>query len=252
MTTIQEETMSADYAARYASRASKAAKILAILQDHLGPDLSHLDCLDVGCASGAITEHLAPHFALTVGSDIDAETLATAQAEIQNETRLGAVKYVLADGGKLPAPDERFDVVICAQVYEHAPAQQALADEIFRVLRPGGVCFFSGPNRLAVMEEHYWLPFLSWLPQPLSDLYMQIFGKGDIYDILPRYPWESRRLWGRFAQIDYSVRMIREPERFSTGFALGRLAWVSRLPAPPLQALVILIANYNWILVKPS
>ncbi len=63
-----------------------------------------------------------------------------------------------------PLEDESCDLVICAQVYEHVPDDRRLAEEVYRVLKPGGVVFFSGPNWLFPIEGHYHLPFLHWLP----------------------------------------------------------------------------------------
>jgi SAM-dependent methyltransferase len=230
------------------TRTQKAAKILAILRDFLGPDLSRLRCLDVGCSGGEITQALAPHFGWSMGADVDAPAVFRAGRRA-GET---SVSFTVADGSALPVASGAFDVVICAQVYEHTERQLALADEIWRVLRPGGVCFFSGPNRLAVMEEHYWLPFLSWLPQPLADGYMRLFRKGTVYDVRARFYWQIRRLWRRFEQHDYTLPLLRQPERFAFARSLGRRAWLGRMPVFMLRWLTVFVPNYNWILVKPD
>jgi SAM-dependent methyltransferase len=147
-------------------------------------------------------------------------------------------------------PDASVDIVVCAQVYEHTADAPALVREVWRVLRTGGVCFFSGPNRLAIVEEHYWLPFLSWLPQRLADRYMRLFKRGERYDIDPLFYWQIRHLWGGFVIFDYTVPMLRHPDRFGLSERLGRLRWLSRLPAWLFRLLMPLLPNYNWILVK--
>ena len=53
--------------------------------------------------------------------------------------------------------------------------------EISRVLEPGGNLYIAFPNRFAVIEPHYKLPFLSWLPQQLADLYVKWTGKGKYF-----------------------------------------------------------------------
>ncbi len=230
---------------RYATRASKAAKIVEIVRDVMGDRLETCRALDIGCATGAISNRIAPHVAELTGLDFDGPAVGVAAAYAVDNAR-----YLIGDGSSVPFDNEQFDLVICAQVYEHAPRQQLLAGEVWRVLRPGGVCFFSGPNRLAVIEEHYWLPFLSWLPQIGADGYMQLFGRGSVYDVMPRSFWRLRRLWSAFEIRDYTVEMLVNPNRYDVGDKLGRLEWVGRLPRPILHAAQPFLPNFNWILVK--
>lgn len=231
---------------RYASRESKAKKITAILQDFLGSDLSIFTCLDVGCSSGGITNNIAEYFYTVVGIDIDLEAVINARLiSIKSSTQ-----FTRASGGLIPFKACSFDVVICAQVYEHTTEQHELAKEIWRVLRPGGVCFFSGPNRLAVLEEHYWLPFLSWLPHPLANLYMKLFKRGNEYDVHPLNYWQIRRLWKEFIIHDYSIRLILQPDHFALNDRLGNINWVRKIPISILRILIPFFPNYNWILKK--
>ena len=141
---------------------------------------------------------------------------------------------------------------ICAQVYEHVSDQTALAKEVWRVLRPGGICFFSGPNRLALMEEHYWLPLLSWLPRPIAHLYLRAFRRERFYDAYPLSQWGIRKLWKAFIIHDYTARLLREPKRFNMVGRIGKLGWIGRLPTPFLRALLLFAPNYNWVLEKPA
>jgi len=233
---------------RYASRSCKSEKVLAVLHDFLGVDLSTYTCLDIGCSQGGITHQITPHFRWTIGIDPDQGAIQDAVRSSHSEN----IGFAIASGYLLPFPEHSFDVVICAQVYEHVLDQPGLAREIWRVLRPGAICFFSGPNRLAFMEEHYWLPLLSWPPRPLSNLYMRLFQRGNFYDAYPLFYWQIRDLWRSFIINDYTLTLIHEPHRFATGSRLGKFAWVSRLPTWLLRMFTPLYPNYNWILVKPS
>src|SRR3546814_17958343 len=70
-------------------------------------------------------------------------------------------------------------------VIEHvgnADAQRHHLDEIRRVLAPDGVVYFAAPNRWRLVEPHFRLPFLSWLPNPASDRYVRVMGRGSHYD----------------------------------------------------------------------
>mgnify|MGYP005847909837 CR=1 FL=1 len=150
------------------SRQAKADKILAILRAALGDRLASCRCLDIGCASGLITRGLAPHLRWAIGLEYDPQAVARMDA-----TGADNLLFLQGDAAHLPLPDDAVDLVVCAQVYEHVGDAQALAAEVERVLRPGGVCFFSGPNRLDPIERHYGLPFVSWLPRPLADAYLR-------------------------------------------------------------------------------
>ena len=228
-----------------ASRRRRADKILAILDDALGDNIESLRCLDIGCASGLVTERLARRFELAIGLEYDARSLSLRETFAQHDARL-----IQADALELPFGDASIDVVICAQVYEHVANAEQLASEIHRVLGPKGVCFFSGPNRLDPIERHYGLPFLSLLPRSMASALLRWTGKGEVYDISPRTWWGLRRLWRRFAVTDYTVEMIRHPGRYHCRAELGSLSWIGRLPQWLLSIGQPLFPNYNWVLRK--
>jgi SAM-dependent methyltransferase len=232
---------------KYAPRWRKAAKIAAVLCSFLEQRAADSVLLDLGCANGLITNSLGEHVRIAIGSDIDHAAIQEAQAHSTAVSR-----YLLSDGAALPFPNASFDVVVCAQVYEHAADRQQLVAEIWRVLRPGGICFFSGPNRLAIIEEHYWLPFLSWLPQPAADRYLQVTGRGSEYDIRPMSYWGLRHLWRRFTIVDYTPRLFREPKQFVVDDELGRFSCVSALPLFFWRVVAPFLPNFNWVLVKDN
>lgn len=209
--------------------------------------LQHFHCLDLGCGDGLISRVLAEHVASVVGVDIDPQNVWRAATL---PAICGGFAQVDREG-RLAVRDDSVDVVVCAQVYEHTCDQSALVEDIWRVLRPGGICFLSGPNRLAVMEEHYWLPFLSWLPSPWANRYVRLFNRHDTYDVKPLFYWQLRGLLGRFHLVDYNYRLLQSPSQFAMTRQLGSLRWISQLPPFLLYALLPILPNYNWILVKP-
>jgi SAM-dependent methyltransferase len=114
--------------------------------------------LDVGCGSG---RHTAAAYGLpgarVVGVDVAAEDLKAARERLRLHDRLnahggGRWHLCAADALLLPFGDGRFDLVICAEVLEHVPADVRVLAEIGRVLRPGGELALSvprhGPERL--------------------------------------------------------------------------------------------------------
>jgi SAM-dependent methyltransferase len=230
---------------QYASRASKAQKIGRILEDHLagGRDLASMRCLDLGCSIGVISDHLASTFGHVVGLEPQEESTRIAK-DLHPGSRAA---FVQGDGLRLPFGDEVFDVIVCAQVYEHSADPQQLVAEIRRTLRPGGCCFFSGPNRLWPVEYHYRWLMLHWLPRAWVDTYcLRRYGRG--YDLVLYNYWQLQSLWQGFERIDYTLRLIYESERFLRSGRLQR--WARLVPQPLALSLRFLLANYNWILVK--
>ena len=76
----------------------------------------------------------------------------------------GRVAWAAADSQHLPFGEASFDVVNCTHIYEHVPDAARLMDEIFRVLRPGGICFFSAGNRLSYMSPTIAFRCFRWCP----------------------------------------------------------------------------------------
>ncbi len=75
------------------------------------------------------------------------------------------MKFVRADGRKLPFGDHEFDYVHSSAVLEHvgSRAQQvAFLRESWRVARKG--LFVTTPNRWFPIEFHTVMPFVHWLP----------------------------------------------------------------------------------------
>ena len=149
-------------------RERKAKTILAILQDFLNQNLlSSLCLLDVGSSTGIIDNFLADHSLKVTGIDIDKEAIEYAQQTFQKHN----LDFMVDDLMNLSFPDNTFDVIVCTQIYEHVPDARTMMKEIFRVLKPGGICYFAAGNRLAVMEPHYRLFFLSIIPRQLAHIF---------------------------------------------------------------------------------
>jgi len=230
------------------SRTKKGKKIIAILRDFLRSGMGALRCLDIGCSVGIISELLADEMGWVIGLDIDEEALTIAH---QREGK-GNVDFLMGDALQLPFANASFDVVICAQVYEHVSEPKGLINEIQRVLKAGGLCFFSGPNKLAIIEAHYSLPFLHWLPKPLAGLYLRVTGRGQEYSEGPLFYWQLRKLLRDFEIRDYTVEIIANPQRYFCTDEIKQKSWITRIPKWILRLLLFLMPNYNWVLQKPK
>lgn len=126
--------------------------------------------------------------------------------------------------------------------------------EIFRVLTPKGVVYLGLGNRLGVIEPHYRLPFLSWLPYPMADAYVRTMKKGDRYhERFKTIPGLQKMAGGLYAY-DYSFSIIAHPEIFASSDMVGnRLAGaVRKVPGRVRRAAEVLIPTVIWVASKTS
>ena len=170
------------------TRFPKARKIEALLRldDRHGP----LRLLEVGTGSGWIAHYFASHpsgrFTVDAVDVVDARQVHA------------GYRYQDVAGTRLPFADASFDVVVSNHVIEHVGDERdqlAHLAELRRVLRAGGIGYLAVPNRWMLVEPHFRLPLLSWLPASLADRYVRVAGKGTHYDCRPlRLPQLERML----------------------------------------------------------
>ncbi len=93
--------------------------------------------LDVATGGGHTAIAIAPLVAGMVALDLTPEMLEAARG-FAGERGAAGIEFVLGDAEALPFPDESFDLVTCRIAAHHFPDIQKFADEVARVLRPGG------------------------------------------------------------------------------------------------------------------
>lgn len=225
-------------------RTQKFKKILSVLQD-FHKDSEPLNCLDIGCSNGIITSSLGDHFPMTVGIDIDQEAVQYAKSHSSSPH----VHFLIADSMALPFHDNSIDVIVCNHVYEHVPEAKQMIEEVYRIITPKGFCYFSAGNKYMIMEGHYHLPFLSWIPKPFAHLYLKCSGKGNYY-YEQHLSLRLKRLVRKFQIHDYTLSIIRDPQKFfatdifnTQTFLYKNIRWI----APYLYHW---IPTYIWILTK--
>lgn len=163
-----------------AGREMRARRIRHVLETLGGKPLYGARMLDLGASHLLMAREFAAAGAFSVGLDVDHSALVEGTRAAAATTGLHAVA---GSGQTLPFRDGAFDIVVCNHVYEHVADPVALMREIERVMAPDGVCYFAGGHRYQVVEPHYRLPLLSWLPQPWADRYLRLAGLGNEYDI---------------------------------------------------------------------
>lgn len=111
--------------------------------------------LDLGCGDGTILKRILDHVGprKMVGIDLDARETDAARA-------LGLYETVhTGPGAEIPEPDDTFDFVFSNSVLEHIPELEPVFAEVARVLKPGGIFYFTVPS------EHFTgLLYGPWMP----------------------------------------------------------------------------------------
>ncbi|MGR9037510.1 MAG: class I SAM-dependent methyltransferase [Gammaproteobacteria bacterium] len=229
-----------------AGRERKAKTIVAVLEDYFKKPLTDLDLLDVGASTGIIDNYLSCFFQHVTGVDIDEKAVKFAVSSHCREN----LKFCIADAMTLPFKNDSFDVVVCAHVYEHLPDPSKMLDEIFRVLKPQGVCYFSAGNRLMWNEPHYNLPLLSVLPRPFAHLYLRLSGRGEYYYEKHLTYWGLKSLVGNRTVCDYTPALIRDPRKFRIEYMLDPGSLKGRAAEFILTYLKWLSPGYIWVILK--
>jgi SAM-dependent methyltransferase len=160
------------------SRRWKGLKIERLLDLVSRPQPIRL--LEVGTGAGGIAHYFGTHEHLCC--EVDAVDVH------DNRLVTDGYRYHQVYSTQLPFPDQSFDVVLSNHVIEHVgdeQAQRAHRMELRRVLCTDGVGYLAVPNRWMLVEPHYRLAFLSWLPHTWRTSYLRAMGKGQIYDCEP-------------------------------------------------------------------
>ncbi len=105
-----------------------------------GVDLTGATVVDIGCGSGGITIGLVrDHWAgFVIGLDVEQPVCDHARARVERAGLAERIEIRLVEPGPMPLPDGSADVVFSKDSIVHIPDKEALAVDVFRVLRPGG------------------------------------------------------------------------------------------------------------------
>jgi ubiquinone/menaquinone biosynthesis C-methylase UbiE len=227
-------------------RLKKADKVVAVCRHFSNRPIEELVCLDLGASTGIMTERFAENFRQVIALDLDQVGLKSGK----DNSRRSNIQYLCSDGTDMALDDNSVDLVICNQIYEHVDNQEGLMAEIYRVLKYDGFCYFGAGNRLVLIEGHYFLPFLSWLPPQLSDLYMKIAGKKGIYDVRLLSLRNLKKLTRDFWSHDYTGLIFEHPESFCAEDVVRPGNLISKLPGPIYSIIYRLLPAWVWILTK--
>ena len=225
----------------------KAEKIRRLLP-LAGNEGRKLRLLEVGTGSGAIAHYF---------SQISAPEFHVSAVDVEDQRSIDTgYEFKIYDGQHLPFDAQSFDIVISNHVIEHVGDREHQAHhllELSRVLAPGGYIYLATPSRWQLVEPHFSLPFLSWIPRGWRDSYVRLAGKGEMYDCDLLRPVELRRLF-EAAALSYrnlnvqALRAFADIER--PGSVLLKLATL--LPGWALKRMANLFPTLIFLVYRPS
>lgn len=140
-------------------------KLLARLGPYVPP--GRLRVLEIGAAQGRSLIALARQGHEAVGVEPWRAALEVARRLAESE----GVEIDIVEGRaeSLPFDDAQFDVVLAFSVIEHVIDLEASLREVNRVLKPGGIFWFSTASSLCPHQnEISRFPLFGWYPNPLK------------------------------------------------------------------------------------
>jgi dolichol-phosphate mannosyltransferase len=130
--------------------------------------------LDSGCGSSMIVQSL---------NDTIAMDYNFAKTRYLHRHKIPAVR---GSAFALPFRDESFDCVVSSQVIEHIPRDQVLFDEMWRVLRPGGMLIIGTPDYATWQWRTIEPIYGALMPWSYEDEHITRYTRAELAGILER------------------------------------------------------------------
>lgn len=113
-------------------------KIIRDLINSYANSQKNIKLLDIGCGTGELLKELPP-LGDVFGIDSSPQAIAFCKEK-------GLKNVSVAEGTKIPFPNNSFDVILCLDVLEHIQDDSAVLKEIYRVAKMGAIIFIFVPT----------------------------------------------------------------------------------------------------------
>lgn len=156
-----------------------------------------VDCIEIGCGSGATINRVAKEFRNCLGIDIFNYSEPFEGQRKKWDAHNSQFRLVNLEKDPFT---EKFQRIISFEVIEHFQHEDTVS-KYFDILEPGGLAAISVPNKWWIFETHGahlpllpWnrVPFFSWLPRPLHERWAnaRIYTKSRIKKLLEKQGFE--------------------------------------------------------------
>lgn len=148
--------------------------------------------LDFGCGIGRVARFVAPHVRELWCLDASSRMLKFASRALSG---LNNVHFLRTNGIEMQLRDEMFDFAYSILTLQHLEKEDAYATlcEIYRVLKVGGLAYFSFPNFLS---KEYFKGFLKNVKHPdLSPIRIRLYTPQEVEKILTSIGFKVLGLW---------------------------------------------------------
>jgi ubiquinone/menaquinone biosynthesis C-methylase UbiE len=123
-----------------------------------------LRVLDYGCGQGRLVKMLRDQHIDCYGCDVFVNVGKPTREYLLEGSSFGSVIMDMPDG-RIPFPDESFDVIVSNQVIEHVQDIESTLAELQRVAKPGGTFLSVFPHKGVWREGHCGVAFVHWFPK---------------------------------------------------------------------------------------
>ena len=136
-----------------------------------GIDFRGMTVLDLGAGLGGLSAEMVQYGAHVIAIEPGQHWRRIAA---KNVRRFGGGQVIGGVGEHLPLRASSIDMVVSVQVLEHVEDPDAVIQEVYRVLRAGGLFYLRCENYLSFREPHYRIFWLPLMPKSIGAVYLRL------------------------------------------------------------------------------
>lgn len=167
------------------------------------------DLLEVGCGEGRGVELLAPMCSSYAAIDKIGDVVRDLQKKYPKFRFIHASVPPFRDFN-----EHSFDVIVSFQVIEHIRKDRYFLEEIYRVLKPGGVALITTPNKIKTLTRNPW-HIREYTAEELSNLANSVFDEVEMKGVTG-----SSRVWKYYEENKKAVKKITRFDVFNLQYHL--------------------------------